>query len=251
MSAGMNASRTFKASCSCRLPEHQRQHAPVLSVVDLTAFKHDSSVEENLLSFPHESAPSQDPQEDDDLVSTTTKDSSACPSLESRDSTVSSSSSTHDELDTRQLTTSVQVPKFVDVCPEPSRPSNSHVLRALHQFRADLSVMEISAVDCHESLRVTSVELSPTVPPRGHVDGGPLPLQRIARTVHGHIDRMPKKNSVLFHAFVSLMTLRMHQLELGTFAHHSPIPKVTSSSSPAVPRKFRPLSFRLMPSAKP
>ena len=68
-----------------------------------------------------------------------------------------------------------RMPDFVDVVPKvkplPTLPS---VVRARHKFKADIAKMEITAVDYYECLQVSTVELSPSMPPQGHVDGGAL-----------------------------------------------------------------------------
>ena len=45
---------------------------------------------------------------------------------------------------------------------------------ALHRFKADVAEMKIAAVDNYEYLQVSAVELSSSVPPQSHVDGGAL-----------------------------------------------------------------------------
>ena len=58
-----------------------------------------------------------------------------------------------------------------EVKPLPTLPS---VVQALHRFKADIAEMKIAAVDYCEYPQVSKVELSPSVPPQGHVDGGAL-----------------------------------------------------------------------------
>ena len=55
--------------------------------------------------------------------------------------------------------------------PLPTPPS---VVEALHRFKADIKELKIAAVDYYEYLQVSTVELSPSMPPRGHIDGGAL-----------------------------------------------------------------------------
>ena len=68
-----------------------------------------------------------------------------------------------------------RMPDFVDVVPKvkplPTLPS---IVRARHKFKADITEMKIAAVDYNKYLQVSAVELSPSVPPQGHVDGGAL-----------------------------------------------------------------------------
>ena len=56
------------------------------------------------------------------------------------------------------------VPKVKSILPLPS------IIQALHQFKVDITTMEIAAVD-YECLQVSTVKLSPSMPPWGHVDG--------------------------------------------------------------------------------
>ena len=53
-------------------------------------------------------------------------------------------------------------------------PTLPFVVQALHRFKADVAEMKIAAVDYYEYLQVSMVELSSSMPPRGHVDGGAL-----------------------------------------------------------------------------
>ena len=68
-----------------------------------------------------------------------------------------------------------RIPNFIDVVPEAKpMPTPPSVVQALHQFKADISKMKISPVDYYEYLQVSTVELSLSMPPQGHVDGGAL-----------------------------------------------------------------------------
>ncbi len=153
MSVGMDdddSTVSSMASCSC-------QHdaiLPIYSVVDLDAFKHDPQVEECL----------------DDLF-----DSSINEMPDLAEASLSSTSSSGGSVpDVRKLTP-VRVPDFIDIVPEVRQlPTPPAVMQALHQFKVDLLSMDISAVDYYQYLQVSTVELSPTIPPRGHVDGGAL-----------------------------------------------------------------------------
>ena len=67
------------------------------------------------------------------------------------------------------------IPDSVDVVPEvkplPTPPS---VVQAPHQFRAEIAKMKIAAVDHCECLQVSTVDLSPSMLPQGHINGGAL-----------------------------------------------------------------------------
>ena len=67
------------------------------------------------------------------------------------------------------------IPDFVDVVPE-VKPllTPPSVVQVLQRFKADITEMKIAAVDYYEYLQVSTVELSPSMPPRGHIDGGAL-----------------------------------------------------------------------------
>ena len=204
MSVGIGDVTSPKASCSCRSLEA----LPIFSLVDLTAFEHDPTIEKSLRDFPCHSAhdrksagarefadfAADSPKDHFDAamddVSRTSRaspcmdDSTTVPDLESRcDSSVSSSTSDDknvlrdiapakipDFVDLRDIAPA-KIPDFVDVHPEePDVPLPSRVLRAPHRL-SDLSSLDVSAVEHCESLRVTSVQLSPSMPPRGHIDG--------------------------------------------------------------------------------
>ncbi len=168
MSTSMDDTSSSKASCS------HRSTVPLFSLHDLSAFKHDPEVEDSLKAFPFTSerscASTQDSTDEDsmsiipDLLSV---DSSEC----SDESSWSSSSPGH----LLCSISSVKVPDFVDVVPDTSIiPTPPTVLTALHQLDEDLLTLDISAVDYYQELRISSVELSESLPPRGHVDGGAL-----------------------------------------------------------------------------
>ena len=191
MSIGIGDITSPKASCSCRSLEA----LPIFSVVDLAAFEHDPTIEKSLRDFPYHSAhdhglagsrasadsTADSPKDhfdatidDTSRTSPCADDSTTVPDLESRcDSSVSSSTS--DNKGVLRDVAPAKIPEFVDVYPEePDVPPPSRVLRALHQLQADLLSLDVSAVEYCESLRITSVQLSPSMPPRGHIDGGAL-----------------------------------------------------------------------------
>lgn len=67
-----------------------------------------------------------------------------------------------------------KIPEFEDVVPtEMATRPMPDILKALHQFTVDLYELQISAVDHYSNLQKGPL-LSPTLPPRGHVDGGAL-----------------------------------------------------------------------------
>ena len=170
MSIGMDDCQSSKTSCSCRPSEPQP--FPILSVVDLSAFEHEPCVEDTLHAFPfHASDKNKLAAEDDNSSQTST----TAPDLMSASSSSDGSSmSDGNSVDLRDIAP-VKIPEFVDVYPEePVIPSGSKVLRALRQFEVDLMTYDISMVEYYESLQITSVQLSPALPPRGHVDGGAL-----------------------------------------------------------------------------
>ena len=139
------------ASCSC---QDDINAFPIYSIVDLDAFRHDSSVEE---CFSDEESTNTMP----DLVS-------------AEDSSESSSSASGHVPKAKHLSP-VKVPEFIEVLPEvQDMPVPPAVLRALYQAKTDMADMQVSAVDYYEYLQVSTVELSPKMPPRGHVDGGAL-----------------------------------------------------------------------------
>jgi len=55
-----------------------------------------------------------------------------------------------------------------------SVPDLPPVIQALHQARNDIQALDILAVDYYNDLRISSVLLSPDLPPRSHCDGGAL-----------------------------------------------------------------------------
>ena len=59
-----------------------------------------------------------------------------------------------------------QMPDFIDIVPEvKSMPTLPSVVQALRQFKADIAEMKIAAVDYCKHLQVSTVKLSPIVPP--------------------------------------------------------------------------------------
>ena len=59
----------------------------------------------------------------------------------------------------------VWVPYFVNVVPQvKSMSPPPTVIQSLHQFKADIVAMEITAVDNYECLQVSTVKLSPCMP---------------------------------------------------------------------------------------
>ena len=47
-------------------------------------------------------------------------------------------------------------------------------VRALYTMEEQIQVLQVSAVDFYDELRLSRVELHPALPPRGHVDGGAM-----------------------------------------------------------------------------
>ena len=138
---------------------------PIYSILDLEAFQHDDDVE-NFLETLALGNP-LDTQVDDD-------DEQSVPDLEVRSmsTTSTSSSCTHYDASTLQA---AKIPKFVEVVPDvPEVPEVPETIQALHQLQQDIMELDVSLIDYYEDLRINSVLLSPTVPPRGHVDGGAL-----------------------------------------------------------------------------
>ncbi len=165
MSTGMRDVRSLKASCSCR----HRDPLNLFSIVDLSAFEHDATIEASLRSFPcHARTDAPDVPEDDNstIMSVSTTSSSTLPQAD------------RTPLDATNLRAMApaKIPDFIEVYPEETSPTttSSTVLRALYQLGADILTLNISVVDYYESLSIASVELSPSMPPRGHVDGGAL-----------------------------------------------------------------------------
>ena len=149
MSAGIDANNSSVASmtpCSCQQPP------ALFLVVDLNAFQHEPQVEEHIENF---------------------SDSSSLSGLAEAD--ISSSSSSDGSVPNVQKLMPAQTPDFIDVVPEvkliPTLPS---VVQALHQFKADIAKMKIAAAGYCECPQMSIVELSPSVPPQGHVNGGAL-----------------------------------------------------------------------------
>ena len=140
MSTGMdtdNSSVASMAFCLCQGP------LPLFSVIDLDAFQHEPQVEEHIESLSH---------------------SSSLPGM--AEAKISSSSSSDGSVPNVRKLMPAQIPNFVDVVhkvkPLPTPPS---VVQALHRFKADIAEMKIAAVDYYDYLQVSTVELSPSVPP--------------------------------------------------------------------------------------
>ena len=128
--------------------------------MDLDAFAHDPAVEESLRS----TASTELGTESDDS-------SLSVPDLASTTSSNSSTSSLDMDKPSISLCPA-KVPAFIEIAPEvPAPPA---VLNALHRFKADVLELGISAIDFYQDLRVSSIHLSDSVPPKGHVDGGAL-----------------------------------------------------------------------------
>ena len=79
---------------------------------------------------------------------------------------LSSSSSSDGSVPNIRKLMPARTPDFVDVVPEvkplPTPPS---VVEVLHRFKADIKELKIAAVDYYEYLQVSTVELSPSMPP--------------------------------------------------------------------------------------
>ena len=79
---------------------------------------------------------------------------------------ISSSSSSNRSVPNVRKLMPARIPDFIDVVPEvkllPTPPS---VVQALHRFKADIAEMKNAAVDYYEYLQVSTVELSPSMPP--------------------------------------------------------------------------------------
>ena len=140
MSTGMdtgNSSAASMALCSCQEP------LALFSVIDLDAFQHEPQVEEYIESF---------------------SDSSSLPGLAK--AKIASSSPSNGSVPNVRKLMPAWIPDFVDVVPKvkplPTLPS---VVQALHRFKANIAEMKIAAVDYYKYLQVSTVELSPSMPP--------------------------------------------------------------------------------------
>ena len=149
MSTGMvanDSSIVSMTSCSCHEP------LPLFSVIDLDAFQHEPQVEKYINNF---------------------SDSPSLPDLAKAE--ISSSSLSYRSVPNVCKLMPAWMPDFIDVVPEEKPlPTPPSVVQALHQFKADIAEMKIATVDYCEYLQVSTAELSPSMPPRGHVDVGAL-----------------------------------------------------------------------------
>ena len=69
----------------------------------------------------------------------------------------------------------VSVPPLSYVVPEfRGTPEVPEPVRALHAFTREIRVLQVSAIEFYEDLRVSQVQFHPAMPPKGHVDGGAM-----------------------------------------------------------------------------
>ena len=140
MSTGIDANDFSVASvtlCSCQGP------VALFSVIDLNAFQYEPQVKEYFKNF---------------------SDSSSLPGL--AEAKISLSSLSDGSVTNICKLMPARIPDFIDIVPEvkplPTPPS---VIQALHKFKADIAEMKIAAVDYYKYLQVSTVELSPGMPP--------------------------------------------------------------------------------------
>ena len=140
MSNGMDADDSSIASmtlCSYREP------LPLFSVIGLDAFQHKPQVEEYIENF---------------------SDSPSLPDLAK--AKISWSSLSDRSVPNVCKLMPAWIPDFIDVVPEVKPlPTPPFVVQALHQFKADIAETKNAAVDYYEYLQVSTVELSPCMPP--------------------------------------------------------------------------------------
>ena len=131
------AEAKISSSCSYQQP------LALFSVIDIDAFQHEPQVEEYIEDFSN---------------------SSSLPGL--AEAKISLPPLSDRSFLNVQTLMPAQTPDFIIVVPEvkplPTLPS---VIQALYQFKADIAEMKIATVDCNEYLQVSTVELSPSMPP--------------------------------------------------------------------------------------
>ena len=147
---------TNRDGSSSRLPREAEVSHPLYSVSDLDIFKHDPAVEEFLSDMYIRGPNDPDPESPTAFVSAQISydsDPRVKPDLMSV------------TLPPREIVIP-QVPSQDSQVPEP--------IQALYRFKELLQVRRISAKDLYRDLRIHTVELSESLPPRGHMDGGSL-----------------------------------------------------------------------------
>ena len=111
-------------------------------------------------------------------TASTSSDDESCHTLESIDDlSVGSLDVDIDDMDPssfKETLCSVSLPPIETVLPESTQTTLPPVIQALHQFEHDIRTLRVSAIAHYQDLRVSTVELHATLPPRGHVDGGAM-----------------------------------------------------------------------------
>ena len=102
-----------------------------------------------------------------------TSDESTIASDSSNEESIDLSDDDDDGIDaTKRRYTSVSVPPIDDVIPTRVHPQPvPEVIQALHRFREDIQIRDISVTDYYRELRIEEIKLNKDLPPQAHVAG--------------------------------------------------------------------------------